>query len=494
MMDWDVVASPLERSLAALNRYASASAPDEVFLDDLQQRIGAARRASARGGPRASGEGLGAPSVSGASSSPGVPGVPSAASTSSAPGASSSPSAPNTAPRVLLLGYTGAGNTGADLRTIETIAQLRRVLAPRVPQITLFALGDCFDHPLLADTPRLTPALPYLPDALDAAVREADLVLNVEGSTYTSKFSDSLAGVLIGGLALAHAHGRPAIAYGVDSGTMSAALTRFVERNADGGEIICRNDAARQQLASLGVLAQAGADTAWTYRARPEASAASPAARRVALCPNNPFWWPVRADAARARELDARGETSPLRYGPLHFHSWDAARAEAYHAYLDRFAQIAIGLREQGYTPVLVGMEQLDHSACVDLAARLPFEIELVTRGPRTLDEVAAAVAHAACVVTTRYHAAVLAISHGVPVFGLSMDTRIERLLGEVGCPQWSAACDDADGAQATLTAIGSLCRDEVRTALIAAYADYATSQRVRIDAMGDRLRAALEG
>jgi polysaccharide pyruvyl transferase WcaK-like protein len=471
MMDWDGVASPLERSLAALERYASASAPDEVFLDDLQQRIGAARRASARSGSRVAGEGLGA---SGGSVPP------------------ATPSAPNAAPRILLLGYTGAGNTGADLRTIETIAQLHRVLAPRVPHITLFALGDCFDHPLLADTPRLTPALPYLPDALDAAVREADLVLNVEGSTYTSKFSDSLAGVLIGGVALAHAHGRAAIAYGVDSGAMSAALTRFVERNADGGEIICRNDAARRQLASLGVLAQAGADTAWTYRARPEASKAAPVARRVALCPNNPFWWPVRADAARARELDARGEASPLRYGPLHFHSWDAARAEAYDAYLDRFARIAIGLREQGYTPVLVGMEQLDRSACTDLAARLPFEIELVTRGPRTLDEVAASVAQAACVVTTRYHAAVLAISHGVPVFGLSMDTRIERLLGEVGCPQWRAACDDANGAQAALTAIGSLCRDEVRTALVAAYADYASRQRARIEAMGERLRVAL--
>lgn len=482
MMDWDVVASPLERSLAALNRYASASAPDEVFLDDLQQRIGAARRASARGVLRAGGEGRGA------SSAPELPGVPGASD------ASGSPRASGAAPRVLLLGYTGAGNTGADLRTIETIAQLRRVLAPRVPRITLFALGDCLDHPLLADTPRLTPALPYLPDALDAAVREADLVLNVEGSTYTSKFSDSLAGVLIGGIALAHAHGRPAIAYGVDSGTMSAALTRFVERNAEGGEVICRNDAARRQLASLGVLAQTGADTAWTYRARPEGSDAASTARRVALCPNNPFWWPVHADAARARQLDARGEASPLRYGPLHFHSWDAARAEAYHAYLDRFARIAIGLREQGYTPVLVGMEQLDHSACADLAARLPFEIELVTRGAQTLDEVAAAVAHAACVVTTRYHAAVLAISHGVPVFGLSMDTRIERLLGEVGCPQWSAACDDVDGANDALEAIGSLCRDEVRTALIDAYADYATLQRARIDAMGDRLRAALEG
>ncbi|MFM0009414.1 polysaccharide pyruvyl transferase family protein [Paraburkholderia sediminicola] len=453
-MDWDMVDSPLQRSLAALNRYASAPAPDEVFLDDMQQRINAARRAPGRNDPGANRD----------------------------------------APRVLLLGYSGAGNTGADLRTIETIAQLRRLLAPREPRITLFALGDCFDHPLLARTPRLTPSLPYLPDALDAAVRDADLVLNVEGSTYTSKFSDSLAGVLIGGIALAHAHRRPAIAYGVDSGTMSAALTRFVERNAQAGEVIFRNDAARAQLASLGVSAQPGADTAWTYRAHADACNTAPGTRRVALCPNNPFWWPVRPDAARARELDARGEASSLRYGPLHFHSWDAARAEAYHAYLDRFAQIAVGLRKQGYAPVLVGMEQLDRGACADLAARVPFPIGIVARGPHTLDEVAATVAHAACVVTTRYHAAVLAISHGVPVFGLSMDTRIERLLGEVGYGSWSAACDDNDGAQAALTAIASLQEDGVRGALIAAYGDYARLQRARFDAMGERVRAVLEG
>ena len=454
-MDWDIVESPLQRSLAALNRYASAPAPDEVFLDDMQQRINAARRAPGRCDPGANRD----------------------------------------APRVLLLGYSGAGNTGADLRTIETIAQLRRLLAPREPHITLFALGDCFDHPLLAGTPRLTPSLPYLPDALDAAVRDADLVLNVEGSTYTSKFSDSLAGVLIGGIALAHAHRRPAIAYGVDSGTMSTALTRFVERNAQAGEVICRNDAARVQLASLGVSAQVGADTAWTYRAPADTSNdASPGSRRVALCPNNPFWWPVHADAARARELDARSEASSMRYGPLHFHSWNTARAEAYHAYLDRFAQIAVGLREQGYTPVLVGMEQLDSGACADLAARVPFPIDIVARGPHTLDKVATTVAHAAWVVTTRYHAAVLAISHGVPVFGLSMDTRIERLLSEVGCESWSAACDGDDGAHAALAAIASLQNDGVRGALIAAYDDYARLQRARFDAMGERVRAVLEG
>jgi polysaccharide pyruvyl transferase WcaK-like protein len=452
---WDIADDndPLHRSLAALHRYASAPSPDAVFLDDIQERIDAAQRAAARRVAPADG-----------------------------------------APRILLLGYSGAGNTGADLRTIETIAQLRRILAPRVPRITLFALGDCFDHPLLAWTPRLRPSLPYLPDALDAAIRDADLVLNVEGSTYTSKFSDSLAGILIGGVALAHAHGRPAIAYGVDSGAMSEVLTRFVTRNGGRGHIICRNDAAGVHLAGLGVETQAGADTAWTYRAPRSERVAALGPCVAALCPNNPFWWPVTADAARARALDARGEVSPFRYGQLHFHSWDAARAAAYDAYLERFAAVAAGLREQGYTPVLVGMERLDRTACNDLAVRLPFAVEIVARAPERLDDVAAVVAHAACVVTTRYHAAVLAMSHGVPVFGLSMDARIDRLLSEAGCAQWSAACDASDGAQLALSKLATLADPDVRDALTAGFERYAQAQRARFDEMGKQVVAAIEG
>jgi hypothetical protein len=227
----DTPDTPLRRSFRALHRYASAEHPDAVFLDDMQARIDAARR-----------ERAGARSEHNANE--------------------------GAALRILLLGYTGPGNTGADLRTIETIAQLQRLFASREIALTLFALGTCFDHPLLAATPKVVASFPYLPDALDAAIRAADVVINVEGSTYTSKFSDTLAAVLIGGLALAQAHGRLAVAYGVDSGTMSDTLTRFVQRNAvQGGQVICRNDAACAQLATLSVAATRGGDTAWTYRA-----------------------------------------------------------------------------------------------------------------------------------------------------------------------------------------------------------------------------------
>ncbi|MDR3096685.1 MAG: polysaccharide pyruvyl transferase family protein [Paraburkholderia sp.] len=449
MMDWPQFDDPVRRSHRALHRYASAPEPDAVFLDDMQARIDAARRA---GRPRVRDT--------------------------------------RAAPRVLLLGYHGAGNTGADLRTIETIAQLRRLFAPREPEFTLFALGDLFDHEVLASTPKLVPALPYVPDALDAAIGEADIVINIEGSTYTSKFSDSLAGILIGGVALARAYGLPAIAYGVDSGTMSEPLTRFVRRNAaQGGHVMCRNAQARAHLRELGVASMAGADAAWTWQAR----GARRASRGAALCLANPYWWPVCADAARSRALDASGEISPYRYGLLHFHSWDAQRANAYDAYLKRFAAIATRLRARGYTPVIVGMEQVDRAACRDLAARLPFDTECVVRGEGTLDEVASAVAQAQCVVTTRYHAALLAISHSVPVFGVSMDTRIDRLLCEAKCEAWLASCDADDAVRRCLDAIDTLEDAQTRDVLRVRHAEYAQRQRECMDSMGTRLMAIID-
>lgn len=445
-------ADPVAASCAALERYAHAEAPDEVFLADMQCRIDAASRHAAR--PRRT---------------------------------------TDDALRVLLLSYSGAGNTGADLRTIETIAQIQDVFAHRVPRIKLLALGTLFDHRVLARVKKLDWPLPYLPDVLAAAVAEADLVLNVEGSTYTSKFSDSLAGMLIGGVALAHAQGCAAVSYGVDSGAMSASLQLFVRRNAERGLVICRNSAACTQLAELGVSGQRGADAAWRWRARERETACERGGRVAVLCVNNPFWWPVYADAPRARALDAAGRESPLRYGSLHFHSWNAARERAYESYLRRFAVLGTALRERGYEPVIVGMERLDAAACHDLAARLPFAVRIVVRGDADLEAVATTVAHADCAVTTRYHAAVLAVSHGVPVFGLSMDERIDRLLDEAGLGDWRGRCDDDGSTARALERIATLDDARERARIVAACERYAGAQRAVFDQMGRNLAAWVE-
>ncbi|MFM0315465.1 polysaccharide pyruvyl transferase family protein [Paraburkholderia nemoris] len=443
-------------SLAALQRYERADQPEAVFLADMLARIESARGRSRR-------EGLANPS----------PGT-----------------RPDGSLRVLLLSYAGAGNTGADLRTIETIRQLHHLFAPRRLDLELFVLGGLFDHPVLASVRKMPLHAAYVPDALDHAMPGYDLVINVEGSTYTSKFSDALAGILIGGTALAVAHGGRAFAYGVDSGKMTDALTRFAQQSANDVDILCRNDAARCDLAALGIVARSGADCAWTYVPSRTARVAGLGEKVAALCPTNPFWWPVTARGVPAAVDLVEGIGTPPRYAGSYFHTWDKERAFAYREYVIRFARIAVQLRARGFSPVLVAMEQLDRPACADIAARLGFELPIVARGVATLEDVAGVVGHATCVITTRYHAAVLALARGVPVFGLTLDERVERLLMEAGLDGWYAACTDADGDEKALARLF----DDAQSwpALRAHCLAFASGERARFAQMGAELAAAM--
>lgn len=393
--------------------------------------------------------------------------------------------------RVLLLGYTGAGNTGADLRTIETIRQLRALFPDRSLELTVFAFGALLDHPDLRSVRVFMPRSEYLPDALAEAIGQYDVVLNVEGSTYTSKFSDALAALLIGGVALAAANGRVACAYGVDAGAMTERLTRFAAASADGVAIVCRSLGASERLRALGLEVEPGADTAWNFRAAAGSRLPLPS-RYAVLCPNNPFWWPVETNVKRAIELDVAGAHSPLRYGPVSFHAWDDLRAARFAAYKRGFASIAEGLKRRGYTPVFVAMERLDRAACEEIAALLPFHAPVLARGEHTLDAVVGALEDAQWIVTTRYHASVLAIANRVPVVGVSMDNRIDRLFAENGLSDWALSCEARGFEQGVLERIDAGIGPRL-DALRERYAEIAERESHVFARMGERLKRRIE-
>lgn len=435
-------------------RFLSATDPDSVLLDDFRGLIEEAKQRRA-GSPVSRSRGLDAPL------------------------------------RVLLLGYTGAGNTGADLRTIETIRQLRALFPDRRLDLTVFALGALLDHPDLRSARLFMPRSEYLPDALAQAVDEYDVVLNVEGSTYTSKFSDALAALLVGGVGLAGAGGRVACAYGVDAGAMTERLTRFATETADGVDIVCRSIGAGDRLRSLGLSVEQGADAAWRFRAAPDARVPLPP-RYAVLCPNNPFWWPVQTNVKRAIELDIAGAQSALRYGPLSFHSWDDLRAARFAAYKRGFATIAEGLKRRGYAPVFVAMERLDKAACDEISALLPFDAPVLVRGEHTLDALVGTLEDAQWIVTTRYHASVMAIANRVPVVGVSMDSRIDQLFAENGLSDWALSCEARGFEHSVLERIDAGIGPKL-DALRERYAAIADRESRAFAQMGERLKRRIE-
>lgn len=402
--------------------------------------------------------------------------------------------------RILVIGYIGVGNTGSDLRAIETIRQLQKMCPEVGLKISIFALGTLFDHAVLQSTRCYRASSAYLPDALSEAIDEHDVVMNVEGSTYTSRFSDALAALLIGGLGLAAARGKIACAYGVDSGMMSSRLARFALATSHGTLVFARSAGAFQQLTALGIDVRRGADSAWGYRACSRfeelGGTSEPVDKRLGyavLCPINPFWWPVRTDVKRAAQLDAARRDSPLRYGGMFFHTWDGQRAESFGQYRDNFAAVARGLAKRGFVPVLAAMERLDLPACEAIAETLPFPIRIVARGSASLDDIVRTIEGAACVVTSRYHGSVLAMANRVPVVGVSIDERIAQLFDEYGLGHWWYSCEMPSFAQAVLDRLDDVMAvggDAVRAQQAHAVAD----QQARLSGMALMVRRIILG
>ncbi|MEI9928913.1 MAG: polysaccharide pyruvyl transferase family protein [Sphingomonas sp.] len=416
-----------------------------------------------------------------------------------ASGAGRSPRPPAARLRVLLAGYSGACNTGADLRTGEIVRQLRAAFGDRL-ELGVLAVG--------------TRALPdwgpvtieriqgYAPDAVHDLCVRYDAVVVCEGSLFTSTFSDSLATLLTAFLGMAAALGKPAVAYGAEADSMAPGIAAFVREHATGALLIARNAPSRQRLAALGLAAEPGTDTGWSHPlAHPAAAEAAlralgwdGAAEVLALCPTNPFRWPLVADPARALMAGLAGEVEPDHYHGMLFFQPAETSARRCAAFLEDWATAVrdhAARRPRGLFPVIVGMEANDRAACLDLAGRLGAPDPLVA-GEADPELIVGILRAATRLVSARYHAVLLAMTAGVPAVGLAYDQRIPALLAEAGHAELALRVD-APGLAATLAE--RLDRLASRGAEIGEdFARLAARQRRVQAAMGRRVIAYLVG
>jgi polysaccharide pyruvyl transferase WcaK-like protein len=350
------------------------------------------------------------------------------------------PGAAGRTPSLLLLGYNGAGNGGADARVHEIVRQIARIAGDQV-RLSVALVADAKPDGLF-DQAVPEPLSEYAVDHLEAASLRYDGVIVCEGSMFKSEHADMLCGMLAGALGVWDASGRLAVGYGGDAGAMSPRLERLVAGLGQGPTILCRTPRSRAQLTALGLRAEAGADTAWSFdpaprdaaQARLDAFGIHGDRPLLAVCPINPFWWPVRPDLARAEALQQRGEHADLHYASVFFHADDDGRRAAYAAYLAALAAAVEDWRaRRGGNVLLVGMERLDRRATRDLAALLSFPAPCLVSGDAPLRTIVAVLREADLLVTSRYHAIVLTMPAGVPAVGVSMDSRIADLLGGAG-------------------------------------------------------------
>jgi polysaccharide pyruvyl transferase WcaK-like protein len=340
-------------------------------------------------------------------------------------------------PRILLIGYNGANNTGAEALMLADLVDVRAVFGPDAP-VTIPALEPANLRRYLGDAPNVR--IEHLPTIFPRTVRrlvaEHDLVMLVEGSAYMDTWTSALLWYFLWATRCAAVKGTPCIAYAVDAGQLRPRNARLVRTHASRTDlIVTRSSAAADRLRSWGVTApiETTADNAFTFRPHQEDQGwlreawpdAGPAPIGIAAV--DLFLWPVVI-----RPLGRRAD----RYRWPYSFSRSPARRAASDRLAEGYARIADrAVAEHGRSVALLCMEELDETLATAIRQRMrrPDRARIFSSHDLDASRMTVLLRSLGGLLTSRYHASILSMAAGVPQVAVGHDLRLRTLFEELG-------------------------------------------------------------
>ena len=376
--------------------------------------------------------------------------------------------APGKPLKLLLAGYVGTRNTGADVRVEEMIRQIRHVVGDDRLEMAIMTSEEKLSAGYFRTVEQLL--FPQLfPKFLYENCPRYHGVVACEGSMFKSKFASALSTMMAGAMGMAIAERKLSVGYGAEAGSMTPTLKEFVRDVCKGSLVLCRNEPSREVLHELGIRTTSGADTAWTFEPAPLSRGAQllrdagwdGRQKILVVCPINPFWWPVKPDLLKAAAHKFGGQYKHEHYKSIYFHHHSEKVDRQYDTYLQALADAVNAFtREQDVFTILVGMEQLDRHACEDLAPRLERPAPLFISDSFDMYDLVSVLRNCSMMVSSRFHAIVTSMPGLVPSIGVTMDERIRNLMTDRGHPDMFFEVDEKDLADKVLTGLRRLDRD----------------------------------
>ncbi|MGB1274781.1 MAG: polysaccharide pyruvyl transferase family protein [Nannocystaceae bacterium] len=371
--------------------------------------------------------------------------------------------------KLLLAGYVGTRNTGADVRVEEMIRQFRHVIGDENLQLTICTSdsklsGGYFRTVDQVQLPQVFPRFLF-----DECPKHHG-VIACEGSMFKSKFASALTCFMAGALGMAAAENKLSVGYGAEAGGMSPSLQRFVRKHCKDSLVICRNEPSRGVLGDLGIRTTSGADTAWTFD--PGSLDVGKKAlmehgwdgkkKLLVMCPINPFWWPVTPDLAKAAAMKLGGQFKHEHYKSVYFHHSSDESDRKYDAYIQGMADAvnAFKSRHPDVMVICAGSEQLDRSSCQALADRIDGGAPLFISDTYDMYEFVSILRNCTMMVSSRFHAIVTSMPGLVASAGVTMDERIRNLMNDRKTPDLFLEVDDKDLGGRLETILERLYRD----------------------------------
>jgi polysaccharide pyruvyl transferase WcaK-like protein len=340
--------------------------------------------------------------------------------------------------RALLLGYNGANNTGAEALLLADIEDVRAVLGPQAV-ITIPTINPSNLRRYVKEEPnlRIAPMPTIFFATLRRLVRENDLIMLVEGSTYMDTWTSAMLWAYLWATRCADDMGKPCLAYAVDAGELKSARNRqLVRREASKTSlIITRAAAAAERLRSLGVTAplEVTADNALTFRPDPaDASLLSRAwpdsgPNVVGMALVDFYLWPVI--------MKAWGPREDCYKWPYYF-TRSPERTRATETLARSYAAMADDLiTRHGKAVALIGMEELDEVLLHQVHGYMahPDRARIFCSREYNASQMVSILRSLELLLTSRYHACVLSLAAQVPQIAIGHDLRLKTIYQELG-------------------------------------------------------------
>jgi polysaccharide pyruvyl transferase WcaK-like protein len=360
----------------------------------------------------------------------------------------------NSHPKVLLVGYNGANNTGSEARLMAIIEDVRNVLGSDT-EITVPTLNENNLRRYLVEDEKLhiapIPSIFFF--AIDRLVKEHDLVLLVEGSCYMDTWTSALLWAFLWATNSAKRHKKPCLAYAVDVGELSRFNSWLVKREASKTDlIITRTSYAAGKLEKIGVTAPitSTADCAFTFQEDPQ---------------DNNFLDSIWPESDDGRETDDMSETDdggktvngvvglavvdfslwPVVIRPWgrekdvykwpYYFSRSKDRQNARERLIEGWARAADQIIEKHHKNVaLICMEELDQPLAEDILQNMKNKdkCRVMSSGDYNASQMTSILSDLDLLVTSRYHSAVLSLRTCVPQIALGHDPRLSSLYHDL--------------------------------------------------------------
>lgn len=344
--------------------------------------------------------------------------------------------------KLLLVGYNGARNTGADARVVTLVQQLKQVLGTREAELTVMTLDRESMNGYFPKSVRLLHFTTVFIFSLFKACSRHHVAILCEGSSLTPTFADALCVFYCEAAGIMRRQGKPCIAYGSEVGKLHGWLARFSSDLCSDTYFMVRTEESMRNLQELGLKGHVGTDTAWTFqnlegeewaRQRLMEAGWDGCQPLMGVAPVNPYCWPVRPSVWRWLKAFVTRDFS-LQYDKLYFFSESPERREQFELYLSAMAAATNHYSQAHHAfVVILGMEKLDSNVCNLLEKRIDVPHAVFTSEKYNVFQMTGLLRQLSILLTSRYHAAVLSMEHAVPIVAVSIDARLNGLMREVG-------------------------------------------------------------